>query len=574
MKGTDCIGLPRGVSTTSKILSNSEIADHLAALAQLLSANGENPHKIRAYRRAAGTIRSLSESLDELVRSDGDLTTYAGIGKAIGGAVREIVLEGSLGSLERLRGKVSPEIVAISQHPRLDPKRVLRIYKKLGISSIADLTSALESGEIERTLGARMAQHIRQGLIDIHAILLYQSHALRASIEQFLLERCKAVRAVAVGDYRRKVEVIEELVFLIETRDFCETARRCATFGGGISMLKLNAEAASYLLPSGPILRIQSESKRAWGIGMIRHTGSKRHVAKLARVTGDFSLLEQEERFATEEAVFERFRLDFIPPELREGLDEVRRARSGTLPKLIEWTDIRGDLHMHTVASDGAATLEKMAVAARERGYEYAGISDHSQSLKIANGLSIERLRQQIRVIDKLNKNLDGIRLLKSAEVDILADGSLDYPDEILRELDYTVCSIHSRFGMGREEQTERIMRAMDNRYFTILGHATGRLLLKRPGYEIDLPRLTKHAKQNRCFFEVNCSPDRLDLSAENARLVRDAGILIAISTDAHSTTELQTIRFGLEQARRAGLEKSSVLNTRGLLEILKAFAR
>ena len=543
-------------------------------MAQLLSAKGENPHKIRAYRRAAGTIRVLGESLDELVRSDGDLTIYTGIGKAISGAVRELVLEGNLGSLERLRREVSPEIASLSQHPRLDPKRTLRVYKKLGISSIADLKSALESGEIERSLGQRMAQHIRQGLINSRAILLYQSHALCAAIEQFLLERCDAIRAAAVGDYRRKVEVIEELVFLVETRNFGETARKFKSFGGGVPALKFNANAASFVLPSGPVLRIRSQNKQSWGIGSIRHTGSKRHVEKLTRVTGSFASLERREHFATEEALFEHFRLDFIPPELREGLDEVHRAQSGTLPRLIERTDIRGDLHMHTMASDGASTLEEMAVAARALGYEYVGISDHSQSLKIANGLSVERLRQQIRAIDKLNEHLDGIRLLKSAEVDILADGSLDYPDEILRELDYTVCSIHSRFGLGREEQTARIMRAMDNRYFTILGHATGRLLLKRPGYEIDLPRLIAHAKQNKCLFEVNCSPDRLDLSAENARLVRDAGILIAISTDAHSTTELHMIRFGLEQARRAGLEKASVVNTRGLSEIVKAFER
>jgi DNA polymerase (family X) len=543
-------------------------------LAQLLSAKGENPHKIRAYRLAAGTIRGLGESLDELVRSDGDLTIYTGIGKAISGAVRELVLEGNLGSLERLRREVSPEIASLSQHPRLDPKRTLRVYKKLGISSIADLKSALESGEIERSLGQRMAQHIRQGLIDSRAILLYQSHALCAAIAQFLLERCEAIRAAAVGDYRRKVEVIEELVFLVETRNFGETARKFKSFGGGVPVLKFNANAASYVLPSGPLIRIRSQDKRSWGIGSIRHTGSKRHIAKLTRVTGSLSLLEKREHFATEEALFKHFHLDFIPPELREGLDEVYRAQSGTLPRLIEPKDIRGDLHMHTIASDGATTLKEMAIAARKLGYEYVGISDHSQSLKIANGLSIERLRQQIRAIDKVNEHLDGIRLLKSAEVDILADGSLDYPDEILRELDYTVCSIHSRFGLGREEQTARIMRAMDNRYFTILGHATGRLLLKRPGYEIDLPRLIAHAKENKCFFEVNCSPDRLDLSAENARLVRDAGILIAISTDAHSTTELHMIRFGLEQARRAGLEKASVVNTRGLSEIVKAFER
>jgi len=219
-------------------------------------------------------------------------------------------------------------------------------------------------------------------------------------------------------------------------------------------------------------------------------------------------------------------------------------------------------------------TLEQMALAGKSRRYSYIGISDHSPSLKIANGLSVERLRKQIRAIDKLNEKLSGIRVLKSAEVDILADGALDYPDEILRELDYTVCSIHSRFAMNKEQQTERILRAMDNRHFNILGHATGRLLLKRPGYEIDIERVIRHAKENGCFFELNSSPDRLDVSAENARLVRDAGILISISTDSHSTGELVTMRCGLEQARRAGLDKAAVLNTLRLAELLKLFAR
>ena len=189
-------------------------------------------------------------------------------------------------------------------------------------------------------------------------------------------------------------------------------------------------------------------------------------------------------------------------------------------------------------------------------GYEYVGITDHSTSLKIANGLSPAELWKQVRVIDKLNTRLTGIRILKSAEVDILADGSLDYPDELLRELDYTVCSIHSRFGLGKQQQTDRVLRAMDNRYFTILGHATGRLLLKRPGYELDFQLVIERAKQNGCTFELNCSPDRLDISAENARLVRAAGVRISIATDSHSTSEFQTIRFGIEQARRAGVEK------------------
>jgi DNA polymerase (family 10) len=202
-----------------------------------------------------------------------------------------------------------------------------------------------------------------------------------------------------------------------------------------------------------------------------------------------------------------------------------------------------------------------MARAARDRGYAFIGITDHSQSLKIAHGVSVEDLWKQIRFIDKLNNRLDGIRVLKSAEVDILADGALDYPDDLLRELDYTVCSVHSRFGLNKSQQTDRILRAMDNRHFNILGHPTGRLLLKRPGYEIEMDRVITHAKQNGCFFEINSSPDRLDLSAENARLAHSAGIKIAVSTDAHSTREFGLIRCGIDQARRAGLEKTSVLN-------------
>jgi DNA polymerase (family 10) len=202
-----------------------------------------------------------------------------------------------------------------------------------------------------------------------------------------------------------------------------------------------------------------------------------------------------------------------------------------------------------------------MAAAAKEKGYEYTGITDHSQSLKIAHGVPVEDLWKQIRYIDKLNERLKGFRVLKSSEVDILVDGSLDYPDDLLRELDYTVCSIHSRFGLGKAEQTERIMRAMDNRYFNILGHATGRLLLKRPGYEIDIGRIIAHAKKNGCFFEINSSPDRLDLSAENARLAHAAGIKIAVSTDAHSMREFDNVIYGINQARRAGLDKTSILN-------------
>jgi DNA polymerase (family X) len=562
--------VPAGFPT----LNNAEIADRLSALAQLLTLEKANPYKIRAYRRAAATIRGLGESLDELVRSNADLRVYPGIGEALSGALREIVLTGTLASLEKLRSRSTPELIAINAHPRLDPRRVLRIYKKLGISTVEALRSSLEDGEIERIFGARMAQHVKQGLVGAEAILLYDAHQLRVTIEEFLMKRCKSVRVEAVGEYRRCVEVIQELTFVVESDDFPSVVEKIERFGGHTPLLHSSTGSATYALPSGPLLRLELSDAKSWGLSLIRHTGSKAHLRKLTDVTGSLAVLQKTKSFATEQAVFKKFGMAFIPPELREGLDEVRQARSGTIPNLVTQEDIRGDLHAHTIGSDGADSIEDMARAARKLGYEYVGITDHSASLKIANGLSTEDLWKQIGAIDKLNACLNGIRVLKSAEVDILTDGSLDYPDELLRELDYTVCSVHSRFGLGKQQQTERILRAMDNRYFTILGHATGRLLLKRPGYELYFEQIIEHAKQNGCFFELNCSPDRLDISAENARLVREAGILISISTDSHSTPEYRTIRYGIEQARRAGVEKVDVLNCRPLTAVLGLFKR
>jgi DNA polymerase (family 10) len=320
------------------------------------------------------------------------------------------------------------------------------------------------------------------------------------------------------------------------------------------------------------MLRIQLAGEKDWGLQMVTCTGSKAHLKKLTAVTGTLRGLKTS--FPTEEALYRKFGLAYIEPELREGYGEVERAAKNELPVLVTQKDIRGDLHAHSTSSDGSDSIEDMAEAARECGYEYIGISDHSQSLKIAGGVSTQDLWAQIKYIDKLNARLKGFVVLKSSEVDILADGSLDYPDDLLRELDYTVCSIHSRFAMNREQQTERLLRAMDNRYFNILGHATGRLLLKRPGYDIDMDRVIEQARQNGCFFEINSSPDRLDLSAEHARKGAAAGVMIAVNTDAHGTGELPIIRCGIDQARRAGLEKTTILNCLRWQKLQLLFAR
>jgi DNA polymerase (family 10) len=541
------------------VLSNAQIADRLASLAQLLSTQKENPYKVRAYRRAASSIRTLSESIDELVREDGDLTRFEGIGEAISSAIREIVLTGSMGKLEKLRSEASPALASISAYPRLEPKQVVRIYKKLNISSVEELREHLESGSIEKALGQRMAQHVRQGLTETHGMLLYRADDLRDIVEEFLLAKCGVRRADVVGDYRRRAEVIYDMEFIVETDDFPAVIARLQRYGGWTPLVRSSKDTALFTLSSGVQLRIKLAAPKHWGLSLIKCTGSKAHLRKLSAVTGSLKSLKTP--FPAEADFYRKFGLSFIEPELREGYDEVERAANGSLPVLVTAKDVRGELHAHSTSSDGSHSIEQMAWAAKDKGYEYLGIADHSQSLKIARGLSVDDLWKQIRYIDKLNKRLKGFRVLKSSEVDILADGSLDYPDDLLKELDYTVCSIHSRFGLGKAEQTERIMRALDNRYFSILGHATGRLLLKRPGYEIDIERIIAHAKVNGCYFEINASPDRLDLSAENARLAHASGIKIAVSTDAHSMREFDNVIYGLNQARRAGLEKHSVLN-------------
>jgi len=545
---------------SAPLLSNADIADRLMGLAQLLSAEKENPYKIKAYRRAAKSIRSLSESLEELVRADADLTQYAGIGKGIAAAIRELVESGSLRKAETLRAQMSPEVVAINAYPRLDPARVLRIYKKLGIGMVEELKEKLEAGEIAAKLGARMDAHVRQALTESQEMLLYDAEPVARSLEDFLLAQRFALRVEAAGDYRRRVEVISDLRFLVETEDFPALAEKLERFGGRTERLS----DGSFRLSSGILLHVQAADARNWGRELIRTTGSAAHLKKLGRL----------KNLSEEAEVYRALGLSFIPPELREGLDEIELARENALPVLVTLADIRGELHAHSTSSDGANSIEQMARAARKKGYEYLGITDHSQSLKIARGLPEEELWKQIRHIDKLNAASADIRILKSAEVDILADGSLDYSDALLKELDYTVCSIHSRFGLGKAEQTERILRAMDNRYFTILGHATGRLLLKRPGYEIDIDRVIEQARANGCFFEINSSPDRLDLPWMQAKLAAQAGVKIGVSTDAHSTREYDLIRYGIDQARRAGLGKDAVLNTRSWAELSRLTRR
>ncbi|HYO84620.1 MAG TPA: PHP domain-containing protein [Bryobacteraceae bacterium] len=557
-------------------LSNADIAKTLLGVAQLLSLEKGNDFKVKAYRRAAKAISSFSESVEELVRSDADLTTIPGIGKGISTSIREIVQRGgSLEKLDALRANTRSGAADLSEYPLLDPKRVQRVYKRLQISSVPELRDRLERGDIASQFGTQMEQHIRQGLMPSTEVLLYDAHRIAPGIETFLKSNCGAERAEATGEYRRRVEVIRDLSFVVEAANFPSLVEAFQRFGGRTTLIEGDEANATFQLPSGLKAHVANTTAKLWGLALLITTGSDGHLTRLSELGFDLAALtDGRASCRDEEEVYRRLGLQPIAPELRDGNDEIGLAASGRLPNLITKADIRGELHAHTTSSDGAQTVDQMAAGAADRGYEYLGITDHSQSLTIARGVSEQDLWAQIRYIDKLNEANGRVRVLKAAEVDILEDGSLDYPDSILKELDYTVCSIHSKFALNRTAQTQRVLRAMDNRHFNILGHATGRRLLRRPGYELDVDRVIKHARQNGCFFEINSSPQRLDLSAANARLASEAGVMIAINTDAHSTREFDFLECGIEQARRAGLEKAAVLNCLPLSRLRRLFKR
>jgi DNA polymerase (family X) len=561
--------------------SNATVAELLRRYAAILALEGADRFKLKAYRRAAETIEGLSDDVAKRVQAGRDLTELPGVGKAISQVIQEIVGSGKLARLERSLQTLSPERAELATRPSLDPKKVTRIYKQLGISNLEALKDKLHNGAIRDKFGARMDFHVRRGLDDRPRHLLWSIEDFADRIEDYLRNLGTVEKVSSAGSLRRKQDTVGDLNFLVTGKAAAPIFREFARFGAVQTSEPRGRTERIFKLSSGISVSLRWTSSSEWGLSLIETTGSVAHLAEIrARAKArkltltPASLSRARIEIGDERGVYSGLSVQWIEPELREGKGEVAAAAKRKLPTLVTVNDIHGDLHMHTTASDGANSVQKMAAAARKRGYEYIAITDHSQSLRITNGLSEKRLVQHIKAIDRINAKLKGFRILKSAEVDILEDGRLDYSNAVLKLLDFTICSIHSRFALNREQQTERILRAMDNRYFNILGHATGRLLLKREGYELDIERIFEHAKATGCLFEINSSPDRLDLSDEHAKLAKDAGITLAVNTDAHSTGELDFISAGINQARRAWLAASDVLNTRPLPQMLALLRR
>ncbi|MFC2968259.1 DNA polymerase/3'-5' exonuclease PolX [Acidimangrovimonas pyrenivorans] len=557
---------------------NSEIAEAFDRIADLLEIEGANRFRVRAYRNAAMTLRSETRSMADLVARGADLSKLPTIGDDLAAKIAEFVRSGRIRLLEQLRGELPEGLVEVTAIPGIGPKRTRALYEALDIRSRDDLRRAAEAGRIAALpgFGDKSETKIRAELA--HADLA--EHRLRIdTAEDFAAPLLAFVRALPgvtaaeiAGSFRRRRETVGDLDIVAAAAEGAPVTAGFVRYDEVARVVSQGATRVTVILRAGLQVDLRVVAPESWGAALFYFTGSKAHniaCRKRAIARGlklnEYGLFSGKSSVAgkTEADVYAAIGLPYILPELREDRGEIAAAEAGRLPDLIAPGDIRGDLHAHTEASDGHDTLADMAAAAQARGYGYLAITDHSPSARVAHGLDARRLAVQRDEIDRLNAGFKGFRLLKSSEVDILEDGRLDFPDAVLAELDLVVAAVHSGFNLSEAAQTGRLLKAMDNRHVSILAHPTGRLINERRAYAVDFERLARGAAERGCALELNANPLRLDLDDRQCRIARDAGVKIAISTDAHSVAGLEVMRFGIDQARRGWLEAGDVLNTR-----------
>ncbi len=564
---------------------NQRIAASFDEIADLLELAGDNQFKIRAYRRAAEAVRSLDEPAAEVLRRD--QSAVPGIGEALRSKIWEMELSGRMEYLERLRAEIPAAIVVLTQIPGIGPKTARRLYESLGIEDVASLLAAARAERVREIPGfgakteANIIKAIQSMQSDGGRKPLYMALPLAEQIVKELLEVNEVEHVDVGGSIRRRRDTIGDIDIIAAASDSGRLMDRFASldvFCEITSMGHARASAITWSQIRCDLWVVQPES---YWTGLHHVTGSKDHHVRLRGIAGKMGLLINERgvyrdsdgqaiAIDSEEAIYSLLGMSCIIPELREDRGEIEAALRGALPAIIDRHSIRGDLHTHTSWSDGGASIDDMAKAARAIGYDYFAITDHSRSLGVAHGLSTERILRQIEEVREANARTDGIRILAGAEVDILKDGSLDFPDEILERLDVVVASIHSGFQQDRDTITGRMVAAMRSPHVDILAHPTGRLLARRPGYEVDIDTVIREAARTGTALEINSYPDRLDLRDEHARAARDAGVMISVSTDSHSPEELPNIEYGVWVARRAWLEPGNVVNAMGYDELIE----
>jgi DNA polymerase (family 10) len=572
---------------------NTDVEALLNQVADLLDIEGANQFRVRAYRRAAQAVTGLSRSVADMVEQGEDLSAIEGIGKDLSSKIEEIVRTGSLPMLEDLKRRVPEELTQLLGIAGLGPRKVRTLYDELGITTLEGLREAAGQGRISEIqgFGRKTEQNIlkkleqqreKQEQPQRYKISTVQEYV--ASLVGYLQKASGVQRIDVAGSYRRRKETVKDLDILVIAENGPETMQHFVGFEDVSEVIMHGETRSSVELRSGLQVDLRVVPEASFGAALHYFTGSKSHNIAVRHLglerdlkINEYGIFRGEERIAgrEEEDVFSHIGLPFIAPELREGRGEIEAAREGRLPELIREEDILGDLHVHSNYTDGKNTLKELARAARDRGYRYLAVTDHTQSLKVARGLDPKRLSRQMEEIDAVNEEMGGdVVLLKGAEVDILEDGRLDLPDEILARLDVTVCSVHSRFNLSRDRQTERIIRAMDNPRFHILGHPTGRMINERAPYEVNVDRILHAARDKGCYLEINSQPDRLDLDDIHAKAARDMGVKMAISTDAHQIGSLPLLHYGIGQARRGWLEKGDVLNAMPLRDLKQALNR
>lgn len=576
-------------------MTNEQIANRFETLADLLEFDGANSFRVRAYRNAARTIHDLGDPLATMVDEGRDLTELDGIGDDLAKKIVVMVNTGQLPQLDDILKKIPATVLAILRIPGLGPKKAAVLHKELGINDLDQLEAACKEHRVKelKGFGAKTEETILKG-IKIAAAADERSYWSKADlVVQDLLTHLKACKSIEriepAGSYRRGKETVGDIDLLTVSTDAAEVMGRFAEFPLVEETLARGDTKMSVRLETGLQVDLRVVPAKSFGAALQYFTGSKEHNVRVRGIAkqkgmkvnewGVFRVeADGEETYlvgAEEADVYEALGLPWFPPELREDREEFRWAEAGKLPELIVESDLQGDLHMHTQASDGANTLEEMVAAAREKGLKYIAITDHSQRVSMANGLDGERLLAQWEMIDEFRKTIDDdFLVLKGIECDILEQGGMDLPDEVLAQADWVIGSVHYGQNQPKRQITDRIIGALENPYVCMIAHPTGRLINNRPPYEVDLEEVFQAAVANKKFLELNAAPKRLDLNDVYCAAAKQRGIPIVINTDAHRTEGLLQARYGILQARRGGLTKADVANTRSWAEMQKMLGR
>lgn len=562
-------------------VQNSEIAQIFNEAADLLELEDANQFRIRAYRNAARTIEGYPNRLYKMVESGEAIDEISGIGDDLAKKIEEIIETGNLVFLEELRSRTPHSLIKLLNISGLGPKRVQKLYHELNITNLEELRKALNSGKVSEVDG--FGPKTVESILDALESKSFKQERTRLDIaEQFVdplvdyLKGLDVVKDAAIaGSYRRRRETVGDLDIIAVSNEGKKVCEAFVNYDSVSEILSKGDTKASIRLRSGLQVDLRVVKQESYGAALLYFTGSKAHNIHIRNIAVDkgfkvneYGVFEDDDYIVgkTEEEIYEFFEMPYIEPEIREDSGEIEAALNDDLPDLLQPDDIRGDLQMHTVESDGENTLEEMADEAERLGYEYIAVTDHTSHIGVTQGLNADEVQTYIKKIDEFNQNNDyKIHILKGIEVDILKDGSLDLPDDILELMDIVLVSVHSNFELDEEEQTSRIIKAMENPNVDIFAHPTTRMIGSRPPIKINLQTIMEKALDFGCYLEVNASPERLDLRDDAIRRARELGLRLVISTDAHRKSELANMKYGVYQARRGWASKSLILNTLSL---------